>query len=481
MAFYITTTLPYVNGKPHIGHALEFVQADVIARYQRGLGKEVFFNLGVDEHGLKVYTKALAEGKTPGAYTDDFADEWKEFCALYNISYDNFYRTSSKEHYQQAQAFWRVCQKAGYIYKKKYEGLYCVGCESFKTSKELVEGRCPDHQVEPEFFSEENYFFRLSAFCKELGERLAKDEWVQPSYQATALARFFDGGLEDISISRLKENLPWGVPVFGDESQVMYVWFDALTNYVIAAGWGQQEERFNRLWPGVQICGPDNLRFQGAIWQGMLLAAGLPPTKKLLVHGMVLAEDGTKMSKSVGNVVSPFSLAEHYPIEAVRYYLVAGIQTFHDSSFVEGELQARYRSQLQHNFGNLLHRVVTLMQRKGVEGSLEKAAEAEFQAEVDARMVSYHEKMLDFCLSEAMALVEDLGNFGNQYIVQKAPWSKDLSQEEIGRILQNLYYLLGKMVEGYRPVLPVGCQKAALVLENLQPAVVFEPLEGFEG
>ncbi|MEO6729340.1 MAG: methionine--tRNA ligase, partial [Candidatus Dojkabacteria bacterium] len=274
--FYLTTTLPYVNAAPHIGHALEFFQADAIVRHKRKqLGKEnVFFNVGMDEHGLKIYQKAQAENKTPQEYADGNANNWVEFCKTFNISYDNFYRTTDPAHYKAAQAFWKKCDEAGDIYKKKYEGLYCVGCEEFKTEKDLVDGKCPLHNIEPIKYSEENYFFKLSKYREQLLEYYQSNrDKLKPDFKFDELINFIQG-MEDISISRLKKNLPWGITVPGDDEQVMYVWFDALTNYANAVGFSTDEERFNEWWPSAtQIFGPDNLRFQCAIWQGMLLSA----------------------------------------------------------------------------------------------------------------------------------------------------------------------------------------------------------------
>ncbi|MDD4382216.1 MAG: class I tRNA ligase family protein, partial [Candidatus Dojkabacteria bacterium] len=343
---YITTTLPYVNAEPHIGHALEFVQADALSRYFRDkLGKEnVFFNVGTDEHGQKIFNKAKEEGLEIQAFIDKYAQRFKDFCKLFFVEYDNFYRTSDKSHHIAAQKFWDKCLEKGDIYKKKYSGKYCVGCERYITEKELVDGKCPDHGTIPEDREEENYFFKLSNYREPLLKWLDEDkDFLKPESKRDELRRILSE-LEDISISRLRENLPWGIDVPNDPEQVFYVWFDALTNYVNVIGFGSDEEKLSKWWPGIQLCGPDNLRFQGAIWQGMLKSVGLENTDKLLVHGMVLGPDGRKMSKTIGNIISPFEQEQKYGAEIVRFYLLTGITTYGDCAYKEDDLVNMYNS-----------------------------------------------------------------------------------------------------------------------------------------
>ncbi len=473
--FYITTTLPYVNAEPHIGHALEFIQADVIARfYRQKLGKEnVFFNLGTDEHGQKIYLAAKAEELGIRDFVNKYADRFKDFCKLFFIDYDNFYRTSTPEHHKAAQEFWKVCDAAGDIYKKKYGGYYCVGCERFITEKELNDGKCPDHNTEPVWQEEENYFFRLSKYSDQLVKYYEENpEVLKPKSRIKELVNFVKD-MEDISISRSKENLPWGIEVPGDPSQVMYVWFDALTNYVNTIGYSTDEEKLKEWWPGAQIFGVDNLRFQGAIWQGMLASAGLPQTSKLLMHGMILAGDGQKMSKSIGNIVSPFEQSEKFGPEIVRYYLIAGLTTFGDASYKEDDLVNLYNANLANNFGNLLNRVIHLANSKGVE--LNKGAVDEFEADVDKFRDEAHELYSDFELHLAADVVNRLADFGNKYIDENKPWEKD--GEEAALILQNLGYLLEVAVDLYKPVLPESCEKASEALEKQEKVILFPRIE----
>lgn len=475
--FYLTTTLPYVNAELHIGHALEFVQADTIVRYFRNkLGKEnVFFNVGTDEHGQKIYYKAQEEGLELKTFVDKYAQRVMDFCKLFDISYDNFYRTSDPKHHELAQVFWNKCNENGDIYKKEYTGLYCVGCERYLTEKELVEGKCPDHHTEPEKKTEENYFFRLSKYRDQLLKWLDENkDFVQPAYKMDELKKFISE-MEDISISRLRENLPWGIEVPDDSTQMMYVWFDALTNYAIAVGYGSDEDRFNEWWGPVQTCGPDNLRFQGAIWQGMLASAGLPQSEKLLVHGMVLGSDGTKMSKTVGNIISPFEQEQKYGAEIVRFYLLAGITTYDDAAYKEDDLVNMYNSRLANNFGNLLNRVIHLANAKGVEMNNEEKVENEFKTTVDGYVSEINNLYENYEIYLAGEKIDQLADLGNKYITKEEPWSKEM--EDAGIILNNLSYLLKHVIACYSPVIPISAEKAKNALENLEKVILFPKIE----
>ena len=475
--FYLTTTLPYVNAELHIGHALEFVQADTIVRYFRNkLGKEnVFFNVGTDEHGQKIYNKAQEEGLELKAFVDKYAQRVMDFCKLFNVEYDNFYRTSDPKHHEYAQVFWNKCNENGDIYKKEYTGLYCVGCERYLTEKELVNGKCPDHHIAPEKKTEENYFFKLSKYRDHLLKWLDENkEFVKPAYKMDELKKFISE-MEDISISRLRENLPWGIEVPNDPTQMMYVWFDALTNYAIAVGYGSDEERFNKWWGPVQTCGPDNLRFQGAIWQGMLASAGLPQSEKLLVHGMVLGSDGTKMSKTVGNIISPFEQEQRYGAEIVRFYLLTGITTYDDASYKEGDLVNMYNSRLANNFGNLLNRVIHLANAKEVEMNNEEKVEKEFKDTVDGYAKEINSLYENYELYLAGEKIDQLADFGNKYITKEEPWSKDV--EAAGVILNNLSYLLKHVIASYSPIIPISTEKAQTSLINLEKVILFPKIE----
>jgi methionyl-tRNA synthetase len=478
--FYITTTLPYVNGLPHLGHTLEFVQADVIARFMKQSGKEVFFNTGTDEHGLKMYEKAQEEGISTQEYVDKNAAKFIEFCDVLNIKYTRFIRTTDEDHIKAAQKFWEASLKNGDIYKKQYEGLYCVGCEEFKTEKDLVDGKCPNHNREPIKHSEENYFFKFSKFQDALLKIYKENsEFIKPSSKLKEMISFVSGGLEDFSISRRKENLPWGIPVPNDSEQVMYVWFDALVNYVTTVGYGENEEEFKKWWPVVQLCGPDNTRFQSAMWQAMLMSAGIEPSKQILVHGMILAEDGTKMSKSLGNVISPFDLIEKYGVEPLRYYLVAGLPTYSDGAFSYEQLEAKYKADLQNNFGNLLNRLITLAKKNSTKFD-NKEVTIGFRATVDTHTIEFKTQMFEFNLYEAFEQIIKLTDFGNKYITEQEPWNKTKSPEEVYETLNNLNYLLERAIDAYKPLIQDACTRAEDALTKLENIILFPNLEDKE-
>lgn len=490
---FITTTLPYANAKPHIGHTLEFIQADVIARFfRKKLGKEnVWFNVGTDENGLKNYQKAQEEGLSPKKYVDKNSASWKEFCAQYYISFDTFYRTSENYHIKPSQLFWQKSLENGDIYKKHYEGLYCVGCEEFKTQKDLVDGKCPDHGKEPIIYSEENYFFKLSKYKDELLKWLNNNPNVlKPSKKLDELKNWISE-MEDISISRKKESLPWGIEVPNDPSQVMYVWFDALTNYTnvlnesfdVNNGEINEEREVTSInlkegwWPGVQCFGPDNLRFQGAIWQGMLSSAGIAHTQKLLCHGTILGPDGTKMSKTKGNIISPFEQFDKYGAEAVRFYMIAALATFDNSTYKESDLVNIYNSMLANNFGNLVNRVVTLAKNKNIDIVDLTDLDSEFVDKVDALAKSSTDLFFDFELQEAVLKANEICVLSNEYITLKAPWNKEIALIDAQKTLRSLVYALQKAIEIYSYVIPQSSHKAQEMLANLETGVLFEKLE----
>lgn len=365
--FYITTTLPYVNSDPHIGFALEIVQADIIARYKKLMGHEVFFNTGTDEHGVKIYRKATEEGKTPQAYADEYAEKFRNLKGVLGLSEDiNFIRTTDAEHKEAAQEFWRRCQKNGFIYKKLYKVKYCVGCELEKTDSELENGHCKVHpNLKLEEIEEENYFFKLSAFEDFLSELYDQKDFVVPDFRLNELrALIRDKGLEDFSASRLASKMPWGVPVPDDATQVMYVWFDAFVNYISAIGWPNDMDKFSKWWEAsggvVQFAGKDQVRQQAAMWQAMLKAAGIDtPSKQIVIHGFITS-GGEKISKSLGNSVDPVAIVSEYGTDALRYYLARHVHPFEDSDFTMEKFKDAYNADLANGLGNLLSRVMKM-------------------------------------------------------------------------------------------------------------------------
>ncbi len=373
--FYITTTLPYVNAKPHIGFALEIIQADVIARYKSLLGYDVFFNCGTDEHGQKIYKKAQEEGKDPQKYTDEYAEKFDALKTGLNLSYNNFIRTTDPHHKSAAQEIWKRCMDNGFIEKGVYKAKYCVGCELEKQDSELTDGKCPIHpNLEIETIEEENYFFKFSKFQQKLLDLYKKyPDFVVPEHRLKEISNFVESGLEDFSVSRLKEKMPWGVAVPNDDKHVMYVWFDALTNYISALGWPEDEKKFEEYWGttekpnALQVAGKDNLRQQSSMWQAMLLAADLPTTRQIFIHGFITS-GGQKMSKSLGNVIDPFEYVEKYGTDALRYYLLAKISPTEDSDFTQEKFEETYNADLANGLGNLVARVAKLCEKENLEG-----------------------------------------------------------------------------------------------------------------
>jgi methionyl-tRNA synthetase len=395
--FYITTTLPYVNSDPHLGFALEMVQADVIARYHKEILKqEVFFNTGTDEHGQKIYEKAKAQNRNPKEYCDEYAEKFRHLMPALGILPDiHFIRTTDPSHIFAAQEFWRRCFDGGDIYKKVYRVKYCVGCELEKTESDLnSEGQCLIHpHLKIELIDEENYFFRFSKYEKPLLEFYAKNpEFVVPDFRFNEIKQFVKSGLQDFSISRLKSKMPWGVPVPDDGAHVMYVWFDALINYVSTLGWpsalhplplgeGRGEgSLFDDFWgthehPNcIQIAGKDNLRQQSAMWQAMLMSAGLPNSKQIIIHGFINS-GGQKMSKSLGNVADPYQimdklqslgLTKEQATDALRYYLLREISTFEDGDYTWEKFVESYNAGLANGLGNLTSRILKMAVNAGI-------------------------------------------------------------------------------------------------------------------
>lgn len=367
-SFYITTTLPYVNAEPHIGFAMELIRADVIARWKGLSGFDVFFNTGTDEHGMKIYQKAFDFQKSPQAYVDQSVTKFKGLKALLGLREDlHFIRTTDPQHVRAAQEFWKRCEANGDIYKKNYKAKYCTGCELERTDSEIENGRCFIHQnIELEIIEEENYFFRFSSFQKSLLDLYTKyPNFVIPAFRFNEIKVFVKGGLEDFSISRLKEKMPWGVLVPGDDKHVMYVWFDALVSYISTLGWPLDEKKFNKFWvegTPTQYAGKDNLRQQSAMWQAMLMSAGLQNSYQIIIDGFINS-GGKKMSKSLGNVISPEEVVEKYGAEALRYFVCRELSTFEDSDFTWERFKELYNANLANGLGNLVSRIMKLAEK----------------------------------------------------------------------------------------------------------------------
>jgi methionyl-tRNA synthetase len=467
--FYITTTLPYVNADPHIGFALEIIQADVVARYYRSKGYEVFFNTGTDEHGLKIFRGAEKENITPQEYCDIYAGKNKKLKEVLNLSYDNFVRTTDEHHIKSAQEFWKLCEKNGDIYKKNYKIKYCVGCELEKTESELVNGRCPIHpNLELEIIEEENYFFKYSKYQKALLDFYDKNKnFVVPESRFNEIKEFTKRGLEDFSISRLKEKMPWGVEVPGDDKHVMYVWFDALVNYISALGWPEDKKKFKEFWPGLQVAGKDNLRQQSSMWQAMLLSAGLPNSKQVFIHGFVTA-NGQKMSKSLGNVINPMDLVAKYGTDAVRYYLLREILPTEDGDFTCEKFEQRYNSDLAGGIGNLVARVL------GIAGKLEfkeSKPKKEVVKKVEEIKKSHKFALDNFKFNEALASVWDLISFCDKYINEEKLWESKNPQ-----VISDLFFTIKEIGILLEPFLPAAAEKIIKAVETKKSENLFPRL-----
>lgn len=450
-SFYITTTIPYVNAEPHIGFALEIIEADALARFKRQQGYDVTFNTGTDEHGLKIYRKALDEHKDPQAYCDEYAVKFDDLKASLNLSYTNFIRTTDEVHKKAAQEFWKRCASNGDIYKKNYKSKYCVGCELEKTDSELEDGRCPVHpKLDVEIIEEENYFFRFSSYQQKLLDLYSsRPDFVIPDYRLNEIKLFVERGLEDFSISRLKKKMPWGVSVPGDPDHVMYVWFDALVNYISTIGWPDKLDQFEDMWPVVQIAGKDNLRQQSAIWQAMLMSAGVAPSKQIFIHGFITSE-GQKMSKSLGNVISPADLVATYGVDALRYYLLREIPAYADGDYSEERFKNVYNADLANGLGNLISRVARLAQTNEVvlepTNDLTRAIVA-ISADLD-------QFRFDYALEKLWGYVEKL----NHFIDARQPWKQDkeAATQTIKVVVEGTEELVGlrELAHALLPFLP---------------------------
>jgi methionyl-tRNA synthetase len=463
--FYITTTLPYSNAKPHIGFAMEIVRADAIARYKRFLGFDVFFNTGTDEHGLKIYQKAKEEGKETQQFLDEKVKDFEILEEKLNLSYDKFIRTTDSDHISSAQKLWEICDKNGYIYKKNYRGLYCVGCEMFMTEKDLINGECPHHPgkklVEIE---EENYFFKYSAFAKNLLDLYEKNpNFVIPSARLKEINNFVAGGLEDFSISRIKDRMPWGIPVPGDDKHVMYVWFDALANYISTLGW-PDNKNFKKYWvkgSPVQYCGKDNLHFQAARWQAMLMAANLPPSNQIIIDGFITS-GGQKMSKSLGNVIDPMEIVSEYGTDALRYFLLRELSAFEDSDFTLDKFKEAYNANLANGLGNLTSRIM-----KMAEDNLDKPIsikEIKFPKEYKQAFESYDlQKTCDFVFKKVSEM--------DKLIQEKEPFKLVKTDKKAAvKIIINLVENLREIAFLLRPLLPETAGKILLAIaDNKKP------------
>lgn len=479
--FYITTSIPYLNAAPHLGHALEYVQADAIARYQRLQGKDVFFLTGADEHGAKIVRSAEVAGKSPRDFVDEHVKFFHELLVALSITNDDFICTSDQaRHWPGAQALWKKLYDAGALYKSFYHGFYCVGHEAFVTEKDLSDGVCLLHKTKPEVIEEENYFFRLSKYAESVARALKEGLMIiiPESRRNEALKMIAEA--EDISFSRPSKDIAWGVPVPGDATQTMYVWCDALSNYVSALGFGSADEvNFQKYWPcNLHVIGKDILRFHALVWPAMLIAAGVSLPKTLFVHGYINIQ-GDKMSKTVGNVIDPLLLREKYGADAVRFYLLHEVPTWGDSDYTSERFAAVYDGLLVNGIGNVLSRTLKMISTVGAitrpseeallrypfrfllceSGIASSPAALEGKAPVfflDQNILpAYHAAMARFDLHNAIHMIWELFHALDQYIEEYKIYKALKEKSEEAKImLWNVAYALahaGWMLKLFMP------------------------------
>ncbi len=466
---YITTAIPYVNGTPHIGNALDYLLADIWTRYKMQNGRAVRFQVGTDEHGNKIAAKAAEAGLTPQQYTDQTYKNFESLMKKIGASYTDFIRTTDPHHVASVQYIWQQLQP--YIYKASYVGWYCLGHEAFFTDKEVeaTAGICPDHQTPYEKVSEENYYLKASAFSDKVREAIETGRMkIVPEFRKNEFLELMKDGLKDVSISRPKKTLSWGVPVPGDPTQVMYVWLDALSNYITVLGY-PDDATWQQFWPAdVQVIGKDILRFHAGIWPPMLLGLGLPLPKKLLVHGFVNV-GGAKMSKTVGNVIDPNEIIDGYGIDAFRYYFSRHIPTQDDGDFTWERFESAYNTELGNDLGNLVQRVGSMVTRyqAGVIGDIK-------QGEHD--VLRYHEYMEQLQFNRALDEVWNMVRSLNQYIEEVKPWeiakTREKDTDAEGHLSDVLAHAVGTLLQIADLLLPFLPTTAKAIHASFETGVV---------
>lgn len=472
-SFFVTTPIFYVNDVPHIGHAYTEVAADVLARWHRQRGDDTWFLTGTDEHGQKILRTATANGVTPQEWADKLVEEsWKPLLETIDLSNDDFIRTTEPRHEENVQKFLQHLYDTGFIYTGEYEGYYCVGCEEYKQAGDLVDGSgeyagqkvCAIHSKPVELLHEKNYFFKMSAFAEQLLALYEeRPDFVQPESARNEVLAFVRSGLDDLSISR--SSFDWGVKVPWDESHVVYVWFDALLNYVTAVGYGQDDAEFERRWPATHLVGKDILRFHAVIWPAMLLAAGLPVPHRVFGHGWLLV-GGEKMSKSKLTGIAPTQITDTFGSDAFRYYFLRAISFGQDGSFSWEDLHARYTSELANGFGNLASRVIAMVSRycdgvipaPGAFSEADVAIQAIERTATATASIAIDRLAIHEAIAEVWTLVDGL----NGYITEQEPWAlakKPEERERLETVLHTAVRGLGTLAVLLSPVLPKATAK----------------------
>jgi methionyl-tRNA synthetase len=480
--FYITTPIFYPNGVPHLGHAYSVTLSDIFNRYHKLVGDSTYFLTGLDENTGKILKEAAAKGQTTQEYLGDIRTNFTSLYKSLGAQYDQFIVTTDKEaHWPGALAMWKALSDAGDIYQSRYTGLYCLGCETFYTEKDLVDGKCPVHLTVPEKIEEENYFFRLSKYTEKIREKITSGEFnIIPVSRKNEILAFLDRGLEDVSFSRPISVVPHGIPVPGDPKQVMYVWCDALTNYISALGFGtDRREKMDTFWPAsVHVMGKDILRFHAAIWPAMLMSAGLPLPKNLLVHGLITS-GGHKMSKSLGNVIDPHDLISEYGAEALRYYIGREISPFDDGDVTLDQFKNVYNAQLANGLGNLVSRVMRMALNYAVpKPALVSMSDSDLlnvPQYVEHVRAGYHEPFARFECTKAADFIWDRIDAADKKIQQTEPFK--LYKTDAGAamaIVAELVEELAFIAVLLKPFLPETAEKIQKALNDWEmPAPLF--------
>jgi methionyl-tRNA synthetase len=442
--FYVTTPIYYVNDVPHIGHSYTTIAADVLARYHRATGKDVFFLTGTDEHGIKVQESAANAGESPQEFCDRIVAQFQKAWKALNISNNNFIRTTDPKHVKAVQWVLQQLHDKDYIYKGHYDALYCTGCEQYKTTSDLVAGLCPDHKMEPEVRSEECYLFKLSHFQEPLLQLIKNDRLrIRPQERKNEMVSFLEKErLQDISISRIKEKVAWAIPLPFDESHTTYVWVDAFLNYLTGLGWPEKQDNFAHFWPpAVQLMAKDILRVHATIWPAILLALGIDPPLEYFIHGYFTV-NGEKMSKSLGNVIDPIRLSSEYGADAIRYFILAEFPFGTDGDFSIRRLEEAFNSDLANDLGNLLHRTVPMMQKycDGIIPDHTGFDQLELDLKESAGILAQELDVLlgELKFREALSAIWGFVGKANKYVDSAAPWA--LAREDKQERLQTVMY-----------------------------------------
>lgn len=464
--FYITTPIYYASGKPHIGHAFATLYVDVIARYKKLKGFDIFFATGMDEHGSKIAEKAESEGKSPQEFVDDIAKDYIKAWEALDIEYTDFVRTTSESHKNSVYKFIERLKEAGDIYEGIYEGLYCVGCEKFFTEKDLVNGVCPDHLKPPVKISEKNYFFNLKKYLPIVKEKILSGELnIFPESRKNEILSIINSGIPDFSITR--EKVKWGIPYPFDEGQVIYVWVEALMNYISILGF-PDGENFNKFWPAdVHIIGAEINKFHSIFWPALLLSANLPLPKNIFVHGLFTI-NGQKMSKTLGNIIDPLELINRFGVDGTRYLLLSQFSALEHGDIKEEEFINKYNSDLANGIGNLLERVLTMIInfRAGIlSGEIdEKIKSFAEQTEKD-----YNENMENLRLFDALKTIFSFIKNLDEYINEKQPWVLNKNQDpELDKVLNSLFFGINNILNWLEPFLPSKVKKAKDYISDIK-------------